>query len=230
PTPDRFGVADEVEDRLHQIFTTDGGAAVVVPPGEHRIIVSRGYEYALFDQTITVAADESQAVEVVLARQVDSEGVMCADFHIHALFSPDSADTFERKVAGAVADGLEIPCSSEHEWVASFAPMVEQLGLEDWAFGMSASELTTFGWGHFGVVPLRPRPGALNQGAIDWIDRSPPEVFATIDELEEQPAVIVNHPRSFAMGYFSAALLRDDGTSTSELWSENFDAVEGGQP
>jgi hypothetical protein len=78
--------------------------------------------------------------------------------------------------------------------VVDFGPVVADLGLEDWAFGMASSELTTFVWGHFGVVPMVPRPDVVNNGAVDWIDKSPAEVFGAVHALEQAPALIVNHP------------------------------------
>jgi hypothetical protein len=224
--PAAFGVSEERNGRLHQEFAITGQASLPVPPGEHRVIISRGYEYEIVDTTVTVAAGDTVTLPAVLAHSVDTSDVMCADFHIHSFLSADSSDPIIHKVKGAVADGLDIPVSSEHEWVLDFGPVVKELGLEQWAFGSSSSELTTFSWGHFGVVPLRPRAGALNNGAVDWVGRSPAEVFAAIDALEEQPALIVNHPRSAGIGgYFSAAKL-ENGQSSSELWSDNFDAIE----
>lgn len=224
--PPGFGVQEERNGRLHQEFAIDGQASLPVPPGDHRVIVSRGYEYEILDTTVTVAAGETLALPAILAHSVDTTDVMCADFHIHSFLSADSSDPIVHKVKGAVADGLDIPVSSEHEWVLDFGPVVEELGLESWAFGSSSSELTTFTWGHFGVVPLRPRPGTLNNGAVDWVGKPPAEVFAMIDELEEKPALVVNHPRSAGIGgYFSAARL-ENGQSSSDLWSDNFDAIE----
>ena len=34
---------------------------------------------------------------------------------------------------------------------------------------MPSEELTTFTWGHFGVVPAQPQPGAYKNGALDWV-------------------------------------------------------------
>lgn len=227
-TPEEYGVLDERHDRLHQEFAITGDATLLVPPGAHQVLVSRGYEYELSDQTVTVAAGETAEVAAVLEHSVDSTGVMCADFHIHSIQSADSSDPIDYKVKGAIADGLDIPVSSEHEWVVDFGPIVESLGMGDWAFGSSSSELTTFTWGHFGVVPLVPRPGAYNNGAVDWLFKTPAEVFATVDALEEAPALIVNHPRGGIGGYFSSVNLdKASGTAhNTELWSDNFDAIE----
>jgi hypothetical protein len=228
PTPGSFGLLDEGRGRLHQEYSASGDATLIVPPGEHRVIVSRGWEYEIADQKVTVQAGETVDLAVQLERSVESSGVMCADFHIHSFMSADSNDAVDLKVRAAVADGLEIPVSSEHEWVIDFQPMIEQLGLADFAFGMPSEELTTFTWGHFGVVPLLPRPEAVNNGAVDWIGKGPAEVFATVQALPESPVLIVNHPSGGGFGaYFSqSGLDPKTGTSNHPLWSDNFEAIE----
>ena len=227
-TPEGFGVPDERRGRLYQEFAMDGTAELVVPPGDHRVIVSRGYEWELLDTTVTVNAGETVDVDAVLEQSVDSTDYMCADFHIHSFMSADSSDPVVYKVRGAVADGLDIPVSSEHEWAVDFQPVIEQLGVDDWAYGLPSSELTTFSYGHFGVVPLIPRPGEYNNGAIDWVGKTPGEVFALVDAKPEQPALIVNHPSGAGFGaYFSTMLLsKETGEAGDPNWSDNFDAIE----
>ena len=122
-----------------------------------------------------------------LEHSVDTTGFLCADFHIHSHQSADSPDPILHKVKGAIADGLDIPVSSEHEWVVDFQPIVESLGMQDWAFGMASEELTTFSWGHFGVVPLTPRPETVNNGAMEWIGKEPPAMFDDVSNLPEDP-------------------------------------------
>jgi hypothetical protein len=228
-TPDAYGVLDEQDGRLHQAFVTSGEATLRIPPGDHRVIVSRGYEYELLDTAITAAPGETVEVNAPLEHSVDTTGAMCADFHIHSFYSADSNDPVEHKVRGAIADGLDIPVSSEHEWVIDFQPIVESLGLTQWAFGVPSEELTTFAWGHFGVVPLVPDTSRPNNGAVPWVGHKPSEVFAMVRERDEAPALIVNHPSGGGFGaYFSSAgfdRALGAGTNT-ELWSDDFDAVE----
>ncbi|MFP6685352.1 MAG: CehA/McbA family metallohydrolase [Polyangiaceae bacterium] len=227
-TPATHGVLDEARGRLYQEFVMEGATTLVVPPGEHRVIVSRGYEYELHDETVDVVAGNATKIDAVLEHSVDSTGIMCADFHIHSFHSADSTDPIDFKVKGAVADGLDIPVSSEHEWVVDFGPVVKKLGLEKWAFGMSSLELTTFSYGHFGVVPMTPKPGTYNNGAIDWLGKPVSEVFDAVDALSQKPALIINHPLSSGFGgYFSTAKFDvDTGKGTNEYWDENFDAIE----
>jgi hypothetical protein len=153
---------------------------------------------------------------------------MCADFHIHSLYSADSKDSVEHKVKGAIADGLDIPVSSEHEWVIDFQPVIQAMGLGEWAFGMSSEELTTFTWGHFGVVPREPHPEEVNNGAVEWIGKTPAEIFEAVKALPEKPVLIVNHPSGDSFtSYFTAAHYdKATGAGDPELWSPLFDAVE----
>jgi hypothetical protein len=228
--PAAMGVVKEANGRLWQHFSMDGQASLSVPPGEHRVLVSRGFEWEILDKTVTVEAGKTVTVDAPLQHSVDSRGVMCADFHIHTYYSADSADVVERKVRGAVADGLEIPVSSEHEWIIDFQPVIQALGVSKHAFGFPSEEFTTFTWGHFGIIPLNPRPQQLNNGAISWVGRTPGEVFAEIRGLPEKPVLIVNHPSgaaAFGGAYFTAAgYKKATGTGDAPLWSDDFDAVE----
>lgn len=228
-TPDSFGVLDEVNGRLWQEFAVTGEATLHVPVGEHRVVVTRGYEWELSDTTVDVAAGETVEIAAALAHSVDTASVMCADFHIHSFLSNDSTDPIDHKVKSAIADGLDIAVSSEHEWTIDFQPIIEDLGLERWAFGVPSEELTTFKWGHFGVLPVQKQPNAYNNGALDWVGKEPPEVFRLVHEMPAEPILIVNHPNGSSgfSAYFTAAKLdQETGTSDHPRWDPNFDAVE----
>lgn len=229
PTPEAWGAQDEANGRLWQEFAVDGTATLAVPPGAHQVIVSRGYEWELYDQRVDVPEGATTTIDAVLAHSVDTTGAVSADFHIHSMYSPDSSDPTVIKVKCALADGLDVPVSSEHDWVIDFQPYIEDLGATQWARGLPAEELTTFTWGHFGVVPLVPKPGELNNGAIDWLGKSADEVFSEVRALAEDPALIVHHPsRDTAFQAYFRAVEYDRATASSDdpNWSENFDAIE----
>jgi hypothetical protein len=228
--PPSFGLHEEADGRLWQDFAITGDTTLPVPPGPYRVIVSRGYEYEIVDTSVTADVATPALVEAKLQRSVDTTGVMCADFHIHSFNSVDSSDPVDDKVKAAVVDGLDIPVSSEHEWIIDFQPVIERFGLKKWAFGMPSEELTTFLWGHFGVVPLYPREDAPNNGAVNWVGKPPAAVFEEVNALPEKPVLIVNHPRQGgnAFGaYFEAANFdRTTLTGDPDLWSDNFGAIE----
>lgn len=226
--PEEFGIEDAGDARLHQDFAVHGESTLVVPPGEHRVIISRGFEYEISQQTVTVTGGQTVEVTASLEHSVDTAGVMCGDFHIHSFYSTDATDPFIDKVKGTLAEGLEVPVSSEHEWIRDFQPAIEDLGATKWAYGLPSEELSTFTWGHFGVVPLEVNTEAQNNGAIDWVGGDPTQVFAQVRAIPTNPVLIVNHPNSTSFkGYFTAAHF-DNATASgdADFWSDNFDAIE----
>ncbi|MEQ8458492.1 MAG: CehA/McbA family metallohydrolase [Sandaracinaceae bacterium] len=228
--PADFGERNIRNGRAHVAFTTSGAVSLPVAPGEHDVYVSRGFEWELFTDRVTAVAGETTRVDVTLSRVVDTTGVMCADYHIHTHRSPDSPDSPELKLAGLIADGLEIPIRADHEWVNDFQPVIERMGLADYAFGIGGEELTTFAWGHFGVFPLVEDRSMQSGSAISWIGRLPPAVFADVRARPENPALIIHHPRSGGTfgGYFNAAGFdRDTATAVNaDHWDEDFTLLE----
>ncbi|AKF07569.1 PHP domain protein [Sandaracinus amylolyticus] len=207
-----------------------GDLTVRVPAGPWRVVVSRGYEYELVDSTVTVAADATQTIDATLVRSVDTTGVLCADYHVHTTRSPDSDDDAAAKVSALVADGLELAVRSDHEFIAAFDPVVQELGLGAFALGLAGEELTTFEWGHFGVFPVEPDDTRPNGGAPRWPGRLPPDVFAEARALPGAPTLIINHPRSggASQGYFNAAGYDPDTGMVDRPthWDEDFSIVE----
>ncbi len=239
--PNHFGEERQVNGRLHVEYSMDGTANLRVPVGEWEVIVSRGYEYELFSQIVNVTADNTSDVAAVLEHVVNTEGELCADFHIHTIRSPDSGDDVERKVRSAVADGLEIPVRSEHEFSADFKKEIAALGVEDFAYGVPSVELTTMLYaGHFGIVPTAPDASKRNNDAPVWQTfanetnperdletQQPPEFLTTVRARPEAPAVIINHPRGPG-NYFDYVDL-DPITGlvgNPEYWDETFTMVE----
>jgi hypothetical protein len=239
--PDRYGEPRIADSRVHVEFPVTGDITLPVPPGQYEVIVSRGYEYEIVRQTVTVAADQTIEVVAPLDRVVATPGIQCGDFHIHTWRSNDSGDDSVRKVAQAIADGLELPVRSDHEYVADFKAEIAQLGAEPYAAGFGSIELTSMEvWGHMGVFPLVPDPNGVNGGAPKWqswptaeardtafATLSPPAVFDTVRARPESPLVIINHPRGGA-NYFDYVGF-DPATGMADLaseWDTKFTLVE----
>lgn len=239
--PDRFGETRYANGRLHVAYAVTGDVTLTAPPGRWEVIVSRGYEYELVRQTVDVVAGATVQVDALMDRSVATPNTQCGDFHVHTWRSNDSGDQALTKVAQAVADGVELPVRSDHEWVADFTQEIAQLGVEAFAVGIGSIELTSFEvWGHMGVFPLTPDPTAVNAGAPRWqafptADHpeiamqtlSPPSVFDAVRARREAPVVIINHPRGGA-NYFDYVGF-DPATglvSSAADWDTRFTLVE----
>lgn len=227
--------------RLHVAHAIDGRASLRAPVGAWEVVVSRGYEYEIARQPVEVRAGSLVEVTLPLERVVATPGVQCADFHIHTVRSNDSDDDARLKVASAVADGLELPVRSEHEYADGFQDEIEAMGLERWAFGPGSIEMTSMEiWGHMGVFPLEEDRGRPNGGAPLWQEfptaarpdvslrtKTPKEVFDEVRARPEAPVIIVNHPRGNT-NYFTYVGF-DPATGMVELeseWDTRFTLVE----
>lgn len=239
--PKHFGEVEFPGDRLWVDYTLDGNLTLPAPPGAWDVIVSRGYEYDLVEDTVTVAAGATVARIATLERVVDSTGIQCGDFHVHTSRSNDSNDSGIAKVTQAIADGVELPVRSDHEWVGDFAWEIDELGMQAHAAGFGSIELTSMElWGHMGVFPLSADPTRPNMGAPAWQTYPtaaapetpfetlrPPAVFDAVRARPEAPVVIINHPRG-GTNYFGYVGY-DPATGTAdqlEDWDTKFTLVE----
>ncbi|TMQ19944.1 MAG: hypothetical protein E6J91_05235 [Deltaproteobacteria bacterium] len=239
--PARFGEPAITDARLHVAYAMAGDVTLTAPPGRWDVVVSRGYEYELVRQTVDVVAGTTSLVEATMDRSVATPGVQCGDFHVHTWRSNDSGDDALTKVAQAVADGVELPVRSEHEWVADFSAEIARLGVQRFAAGIGSIELTSFEvWGHMGVFPLTPDPTGVNAGAPKWqtfptadqpdialTTLSPPKVFDVVRARREAPLVIINHPRGGANYFDYVGFDPATGLASSAAdWDTKFTLVE----
>jgi hypothetical protein len=239
--PGHFGDGDLSGGRLHVAYPVSGDVTLPVPPGDWKVVVSRGYEYDLVERDITVGAGATVLVEASPLRVVDTTGVLCGDFHIHTILSNDSADDGLVKLASAVADGLELPVRSDHEYVGDFREEIEELGVAKWANGFGSVELTSMEiWGHMGVFPLVPDATKVNRGTplwqsfptaddpgVEFKTLPPPTVFDQVRARPEAPVIIINHPRGptnyFGYVGFDPAT---GGVDRVPAWDTKFTLVE----
>ena len=239
--PAHYGEPRMPEGRLQLVFALEGDAQLSAPPGTWEVIVSRGFEYELVTQTVTVVAGQTVTVNAAMDHSVDTTGTQCADFHIHTWRSNDSGDNSLLKLAQAVGDGLELPVRSDHEYVADFSEEIAALNVQPFAAGFGSVELTSMEvWGHMGVFPLLPEPGAVNAGAPTWQRHpttddpdiefetlAPPVVFDAVRARPEQPVVIINHPRGGANYFDYVGFNPANGLVESEPdWDTKFTLVE----
>lgn len=200
----------------------DGQLTINVPPGDYRVVVSRGMAWSVWPvgepgdgpvaaaAAVTVPDDGSSvSVEAQLFPAVDRAGFMGADFHVHAVNSPDApVDNFDR-VRAFLAAGVDVLISSDHDYVTDFAPYVRALGAEGVAATMVGVELTTFDYGHYNAFPLVVDESDLTGGAPDWAVHNgpsmhPSQVFAALSAYPDEQILQLNHPYAVGMGYLRA--------------------------
>ena len=199
-------------------WTTDGRLDATVRPGTYDLIVSRGPEYEVHRETVTLAPGAFAASLVELQRAYSSDGWVAGDFHLHSSPSTDSAVPIPVRVTTCAAEGLDVAAATDHNFITDYEPYIAANGLDPWLVGIPGMELTTFEMGHFIGYPLQIDPGSTRGGEFEWAGHPPQYLF---DEIHTPFAtgptmavphpvgapggglVTIAHPRQAVLGYFA---------------------------
>ena len=187
------------------VFSADGKATVPVYPGTWHVTFSRGFEYDRPAVDVAALPGGNASASETLRRVIDTSGWISGDFHVHAQYSPDADDLLPLKVRAFAGEGVEVPISTEHEFIGDFGPAAAAQGLTPFMHTIAGTELTTSGSGHFNIFPLTPIATALNAGGFNWYNKTIPDVIAEartrLTATGEAPIVQMNHPRTVGMAY-----------------------------
>ncbi|MCC6334667.1 MAG: CehA/McbA family metallohydrolase [Myxococcales bacterium] len=204
---------------------SSGSASFLLPPDQYVVLVSRGPEYSVFPndyptepgQAVDLRAADA-TVNAVLARVLDTTGWMSADFHVHAVNSPDSIVDNATRALTFAGDGLDVIVSTDHDVVTDYGPIIQQTGLAPFLASVIGQEASPMEWGHYNAFPLAIDPAdPVSRGAIDWAGGEGPaltvgEIFT---EFRRKGALTtqVNHPRG-PLGGFTLLQVDTDTLAT----------------
>jgi hypothetical protein len=202
-----------------------GTATFDLPAGQYSVLVSRGPEYSVHPPAYPTIPGQAvdlrtadAAVSAVLAQVLDTTGWMSADFHVHAVNSPDSIVDNAKRALTFAGDGLDVIVSTDHDVVTDFAPIIAQTGLGPFLASVIGEEVSPMEWGHYNLFPLT-LDGAnrTNGGALDWAGGEGAtltvgEIFAEGRRLGAR-TIQVNHARG-SLGGFTALQLDTDTLAT----------------
>ncbi|MFO1463410.1 MAG: hypothetical protein U1F66_06505 [bacterium] len=199
-----------------------GGNQFRLEPGEYEIYVTRGPEYNVYHQRVTVPPGGSVAVNANLQKVLETSGFVSADFHMHGIKSADSAWGLDSRVYAGLAEGMDVLVSSDHDYVTDYAPVIERLGVGNLMTSIVGDEITPLAFGHLGVFPLTPDPSSTTGGAYDYTYVSSDDVInPDHDQVQSMGQIMkgveekypgtqvlqVNHIMDRATGNFSIAAL-----------------------
>ncbi len=205
PLPARVVLSRDGES--DRITWTDATGDLMIPaaPGTTwRLTVSRGVEYDAFvADPVTVTDGGTTPLAAVLEHVVDTSGWISLDTHLHSELSPDSTFPVDDRLRACAGEGIEMPVSTDHDFIFDYAPVINEIGLADWMGSIVGEECSSIAWGHLNAFPLVANGDVAGNGAPSWLRRTPGALF---DELHgsdgEDRIVQVNHPRSGGLGLF----------------------------
>jgi hypothetical protein len=146
----------------------DGTVDFDMEPGSYRIYVSRGGEYSLFEQALTVTAGATANVSAQIARVVDTPGFISSDHHVHGIASADSRVSDYDRVHQFAGEGVDNIIMTDHHAHTDLIPQIDALGFTGFVTATIGEEITTWDTGHYNGYPFTIDPTRPSGGSTDW--------------------------------------------------------------
>jgi hypothetical protein len=216
----------ELAVRKDVVYALRGAATITVPVGEFTVHASRGMEWSLATQAFRFEEGKSYEWEPKLVREVDTQGWVACDFHLHTLTHSGHGDAnLEERVITLAGEGVEFAVATDHNHHTDYGPVMEVLGASGAFTAITGNEVST-PIGHFNAFPLDPARPPIDAkltsgGELFKLVRAEPNAFGIV------PIVQLNHPRLRDIDwFFHTGLDPVTGTSASPAWSDDFDTLE----
>ena len=189
------------DGQTRRLVDVDGDGEFHLPPDDWELWVTAGPTRERFLETATLAAGETLALDVAVDEVVDRSGWFAADLHVHAELSPDSHVPMVRRLAGAVAEGLDYIVMTDHDHVTDAGPWLDRAGVSGQLVVRTGLEVSTMRAGHYNVWPLETDGDRAGDGALDWHGLPPLDTLAALRGAAPDTLVQCNHPRFVKGGY-----------------------------
>ena len=176
------------------IYSSTGKVRVKVPPGKYTIYAGRGMEWSIdsvrVDTTAANTTTEPPQHHLTIRREVDTAGMVACDTHVHTFtYSRHGDATLNERLVTVAGEGIELPIATDHNLHINYAPLVNQLGLNQYYTPVIGNEVTTR-VGHFNIFPVANGAPLPNHTLETWT-----EIAASIRDKTGASAIILNHAR-----------------------------------
>ena len=205
------------------VYVSSGTARLNLLPGRYTIYASRGFEYSVAKQTVTVNSGKTAHVRLTLCHEVPTPGLIATDTHIHTLTRSGHGDSTEVERMHTIAgEGIEFAVATDHNHHADYRPVQKTTGTTAFFTAVTGNEVTTNA-GHFNAFPIVPSSAVPDAKLTDW-SKLIPAIRATPDVR----VIVLNHPRNTHSGFSPVAPEHFNRVTGRNLYGEpySFDAME----
>ncbi len=214
------------ESNKNSCFPPAEGLEVELPAGTYLATASRGPEYTIDQKVVEIVKEENQDLSFVIARVVETPGLVALDPHLHTTRSDGSVSVPER-IKAVVAEGIEVMAATDHNTITDYAPALKKLGLDGALTVIPGCEVTVTEVVHYNTYPMQIRPDEPGNGAITALSDTAGPLFKASREKDPAALIQVNHPRAGDLGYFNNFYLDQDSAATALAGLDTgFDVVE----
>ena len=170
------------------VYTSTGNASLQLPAGKYIIYAGRGFEYGVDSASIEITKGQHINQNLFIHREVNTEGWVSSDTHIHTLTHSGHGDATDVERAVTIAgEGIELPVITEHNKIVDFKIAARKAGVDSFLTIITGDEYTT-PVGHFNVFPFPVDAAPPNPRVNTW-----PEVSKQLSGTNA--VVILNHGR-----------------------------------
>jgi hypothetical protein len=219
-----------------RFFSVMGSDLYRLKPGDYTISASRGYEYEILTENVTIESGLENAYFFAgeIEHSVNSDGWITTDFHIHSAYSTDSFTEPVERVRQMAAEGVEMPVITEHDVIVPYDGYVADAGATQWVKPITGVEVSP-GIGHFNAWPVEPNPERPEFYGLPFMlyddereiirNYEFPEMWQFARDDYSARFVQINHPRGW---YEYAGYTTTDGVDAADplRFGTDFEAIE----
>lgn len=212
--------------RESMVYSLSGANRITVPAGDYEVYVSRGLEWSVHHESVTLVPGGTYRLVARLRHEVNTDGWVSGDFHLHTLTHSGHGDAnLPERMISLIGEQVELAVATDHNHHTDYNPTLQALGAGAHVTAVVGNEVSV-PIGHFNAFPLDPARPVADPGARDA------HVLFTFLHAEPNaagivPVVQVNHPRWDGIDYFTRGELDPvTGVAAAALFSLDFDAIE----
>ena len=208
------------------VYVRDETMMVSLPKGEYDVIVHRGTEWEIQQETINSGISEA-TISIQLERAYETE-MVSIDSHSHSSPSGDGKISMEQRLITHAAHHVDVHISTDHDHLVNYQPTLEALGLGEHLNTLVGTEVSPILRGHINMFPAVVGEG-INGGVFPWWhqDQDTSELYAEMrDILGESGIIQPNHPVGSSGMLSYAEYNLETGSVMSSHYASDFQAME----
>ncbi|HEY0651742.1 MAG TPA: CehA/McbA family metallohydrolase [Chryseosolibacter sp.] len=176
--------------RPGHLYTATGKATLVIPAGSYVIFAGRGFEYSIDSVSVKLNAGDSITHTFRINREVDTNGWISTDTHVHTYTHSQHGDATDReRVITLAGEGIELPIITDHNQHVDLRRPAQRAKVDRYFTLVMGNEVTSK-VGHFNVFPIDSTESVKSSTGPNWT-----ELGSSIERYRRPKVIILNHAR-----------------------------------
>jgi hypothetical protein len=187
---------DSLAARPGVIYSANGHATFGMPAGDYTVYAGRGFEYGIDSVRLSLAPGDFVRKELVIRREVPTDGYVSCDTHIHTLtYSGHGDATVDERVITIAGEGIELPVATDHNRQIDYDAAAIRQRVRSYFTPVVGNEVTT-SLGHFNIFPV-----TANGLVPEFQLKDGNAIMESIANRTDAGAIVLNHPRDLHSGF-----------------------------